>query len=141
MKHNILLIDDSPTDAAILVAAFEEIGYAGSILVAHNGIEAIDILDDISHHNPTEWPQLILLDLNLPRKTGLEVLDDIKTNPAWKSIPTVILSSSSSANDVSSSYQRHANAYIAKPRQLEHYEMIAKQLYSFWLDSAELPSS
>ena len=141
MRHNILLIDDSPTDAAILVAAFEEIGYAGDILVAQNGVEAIDMLDEISHHNPTEWPQLILLDLNLPRKTGLEVLEDIKTHPTWKSIPTVILSSSSSTNDVNRSYQRHANAYIAKPRQLEHYEMLAKQLHTFWLGSAELPQT
>lgn len=139
MAYSILLVDDSPTDAAILVAAFEGIGYTGNIQVATNGIEAVDVLSDISTHNGTSWPDLILLDLNLPRKNGLEVLEEIKTNPQWKSIPTVIFSSSSSANDVSRSYQRHANAYISKPRELSQYERVARQLQSFWLQSAEMP--
>lgn len=139
MSYGILLVDDSPTDAAILVAAFEGIGYEGNIQVAQNGIEAIDILCNIADSEEEAWPSLILLDLNLPRKNGLDVLEDIKTNPHWKSIPTVIFSSSSSPNDVSSSYQRHANAYISKPRELAQYELIAQQLQSFWLQSAELP--
>lgn len=139
MNCDILLVDDSPTDVAILVAAFEGIGYVGNIQTAQNGIEAIDFLCGIERAGQKEWPSLILLDLNLPRKNGLEVLEDIKTNPQWKSIPTVVLSSSSSANDVSRSYQHHANAYVAKPRELAQYERVAQQLHSFWLQSAELP--
>lgn len=141
MSYDILLVEDSPTDAAILVAAFEGIGYKGSIQVAQNGVEAIDILCNIEGDGQKRWPSLILLDLNLPRKNGLEVLEDIKSNPQWKIIPTVVLSSSSSANDVSRSYQHHANAYVAKPRELSQYERVAQQLHSFWLKSAELPLS
>lgn len=147
MSYDILLVEDSPTDAAILVAAFEGIGYKGRIQVAQNGIEAINFLCEISDvegknqegEPKEEWPSLILLDLNLPRKNGLEVLEDIKTHPLWRSIPTVVFSSSSSANDVSRSYQGHANAYVAKPRELAQYELVAQQLHSFWLKSAELP--
>ena len=142
MSYGILLVEDSPTDAAILVAAFEGIGYKGSIHVAQNGIHAIDFLCDIKEGSQEsgknkEWPSLILLDLNLPKKNGLEVLEDIKAHPLWKSIPTVVFSSSSSANDVSRSYQSHANAYVAKPRELAQYELVAQQLHSFWLQSAE----
>jgi len=147
MSYDILLVEDSPTDAAILVAAFEGIGYEGSIQIAQNGIEAIACLcntassieDEPESRPQYQLPSLILLDLNLPRKNGLEVLDNIKTDPRWKGIPTVVFSSSSSANDVNRSYQSHANAYVAKPRELSQYELVAKQLHSFWLQSVELP--
>ncbi|MGD1900586.1 MAG: response regulator [Phormidesmis sp.] len=139
MSTDILLVEDSPTDAAILVAAFEGIGYIGDIQVASNGIEAINVLGEIGN-NQENWPQMIILDLNLPRKNGLEVLENIKSNPEWLSIPTIVLSSSSSSKDISNSYKRHANAYISKPRQLEQYEKVAKQLHSFWLEAAELPT-
>lgn len=139
MSTHILLIEDSPTDAAILVAAFESVGYVGTIEVAKNGTEAVDILTAIENTAERVWPQLILLDLNLPRRSGLEVLDDIKTNPTWMSIPTVVLSSSSSPVDISNSYKKHANAYISKPRQLDHYKTVAKQLCSFWIETAQSP--
>ncbi|MEM8503820.1 MAG: response regulator [Cyanobacteria bacterium P01_D01_bin.1] len=139
MSTHILLIEDSPTDAAILVAAFESIGYLGKIEVAKSGLEAINILGTIEATSEQVWPRLILLDLNLPRRSGLEVLDDIKTNPVWMSIPTVVLSSSSAPTDIINSYKRHANAYISKPRQLTHYEAVAKQLYSFWIETAQSP--
>lgn len=107
--------------------------------MAKSGIEAIDILGAIEDTTEKIWPQLILLDLNLPRRSGLEILDDIKTNPVWMSIPTIVLSSSSSPVDISNSYKRHANAYISKPRQLNHYETVAKRLYSFWIETAQSP--
>jgi len=135
----ILLVEDSPTDAAILVAAFESIGYKGTIEVAKSGIEATDILGTIENTAEQVWPKLILLDLNLPRRSGLEVLDDIKTNPSWMSIPTIVLSSSSSQTDIINSYKRHANAYISKPRQLDHYETVARQLYGFWIETVQSP--
>lgn len=140
MNKNILLVEDSPTDAAILIAAFEEVGYAGELKVAINGLEAIVLLEQLTNSPHPDWPQLILLDLNLPIKGGLEVLETIKSNPDWMNIPTVILSSSSSPKDVEDSYQRHANAYIAKPRELQHYEAIANSLCNFWFEVAQ-PSS
>ena len=141
MNTNILLVEDSPSDAAILLAAFEEIGYNGNIQVVTNGVDAIDVLSDIEEKGQDSWPQMILLDLNLPKKNGLEVLESIKENPVWMSIPTIIMSSSSSPKDIASSYQRHANAYIPKPRQLERYQQIAQQLQSFWLQPAVMPAA
>ena len=137
MSTYILLVEDSPTDAAIMVAAFEEIGYDGSIQIAQSGIEAIGILNDAQKGDRTQWPHLILLDLNLPQRSGLDILSDIKTNPSWAWIPTVVLSSSSSPNDISNSYRRQANAYISKPRRFEHYETIAKQICQFWFQTAQ----
>jgi len=137
MSARILLIEDSPTDAAILLAAFEEIGYGDDVQIAQSGLAAIEILNGIDSGDRIHWPQLILLDLNLPHRSGLDILADIKTNPDWAWIPTVVLSSSSSPNDISRSYQRHANAYISKPRQLAHYEKMAQQLCSFWFQTAQ----
>lgn len=140
MSFDILLVEDSPTDAAILMAAFESIGYQGDIQVAQNGTEAITLLETRASAESSEYPSLILLDLNLPRKNGHEILKEIKNNTHWQSIPTLIFSSSSSPADIAKSYQLHANAYLAKPRELDKYEQIAKQIHSFWLEAAELPS-
>ena len=137
MTSDILLIEDSPTDAAIMMAAFEEIGYDGSIQIAKSGVEALQLLDELENHDITQWPRLILLDLNLPKRSGLDILSDIKTNPSWSWIPTVVISSSSSPSDISNSYKLHANAYISKPRQFEHYENLAKQICSFWFKTAQ----
>lgn len=140
MSLSILLVEDSPTDAAILMAAFEEIGYENQIEVANNGLVAIETLEAIAQAPDKEMPKLILLDLNLPRKGGLEVLKAIKQNSVWKKIPTVVFSSSSSQADIDSSYCCHANAYLCKPRELSEYRMIVQRLHSFWVETAELPS-
>ena len=133
MNLSILLVEDSPSDAAILIAAFEDVGCTNPIRVVTNGIDAIAALEETI-------PQLILLDLNLPKKNGLEVLEEIKQHPIWLQIPTVVLSSSSSQSDIDQCYQRHANAYLAKPMEFSQYRAIAKQLHSFWLEAAELPA-
>ncbi len=140
MNFDILLIEDSPTDAAILMAAFEGVGYKGKIQVVQSGPEAIDALYQVFRQPESVHPRLILLDLNLPRQTGHEVLHEIKQDPNWKSIPTIIFSSSSAPKDIAKSYQLHANAYIAKPRELEKYEQVAQQICSFWLEAIELPA-
>jgi len=137
MTTDILLVEDSPTDAAIMVAAFEEVGYNGKIQIAQSGLEALDLLGSFGNSDRSQWPQLILLDLNLPQRSGLDILNDIKTNPDWSWIPTVMLSSSSSPHDISNSYKRHANAYISKPRQFEHYENLAQQICTFWFKTAQ----
>ena len=134
MCRNILIIEDSPTDAAILVAAFESTGYVGNIHVVTDGLEAIIYLKALQTPEHPDWPNLILLDLNLPIKSGLDVLEEIKSHASWMHTPAVILSSSSSPEDIANSYQRHANAYISKPKQLDHYEAIATGLYNFWFE-------
>ncbi len=140
MSQSILLVEDSPSDAAIFMAALEDAGYTGRIQVASTGIEAIQALEKVSFDSSFSFPQLILLDLNLPKKSGLEVLEEIKQHPIWRSIPTIVLSSSSSPSDINRSYQLQANAYLAKPRELSQYQAIAQQLRSFWLETIELPN-
>ena len=140
MSISILLVEDSPTDAAIMTAAFEEIGCESQIEIATNGIDAIEILEAIYQSKDREMPNLILLDLNLPRKSGIEVLREIKQHSTWKKIPTVVLSSSSSQADIDNSYQCHANAYMAKPRELSQYRLVVERLHSFWVETVKLPS-
>ena len=139
MEFDILLVEDSPTDAAIMVAAFERVGCSKQIQVVQDGVEAIDLLRQIGLNGKADLPQLILLDLNLPRKSGHEVLYEIKANPQWQGIPAIVLSSSSTAVDIAKSYQLHANAYIAKPITLGDYELIAKRIHDFWLQTVKLP--
>ena len=139
MKSSILLVEDSPTDAAIMMAAFEGVGCAGHIQVVQDGVEAIDFLGQIGLNDEVGLPQLILLDLNLPRKSGHEVLYEIKGNPRWQGIPAIVLSSSSTFVDIAKSYQLHANAYITKPITLEEYELIAQRIHDFWLKTVKLP--
>lgn len=139
MSLSILLVEDSPTDAAILMAAFEEVGCVDMIAVATNGVAAIQMLEATVAANET--PKLILLDLNLPRKSGLEVLQEIKQNPAWKQIPTIVLSSSTAQSDIDKSYQLHANAYLSKPRELAQYRLVVQKLHGFWVETAKLPAN
>ena len=138
MDISILLVEDSPTDAAILSAALDDVGCQWPIQVAQTADEALNVLqqlDDASHSHP----QLILLDLNLPGKTGHEILKEIKCNAVWCAIPIIVLSSSATPHDIYKSYQLHANAYITKPTGFDEYQMIAQKICDFWLGTAKLP--
>lgn len=139
MSSTLLLIEDSPTDAAILTAAFQSIGWRGQLQVAVNGPEALAWLDQVTVSGSMVLPQLILLDLNLPGKTGHEVLRAIKSHPHWQQIPILVLSSSSNPSDIQESYRLHVNAYLAKPTNLENYQLIAQRILDFWLETAKLP--
>lgn len=138
MASTILLVEDSPTDAAILSAALDDIGCQCSIQIAQTGDDALSLLQQTvsNHHN---HPQLILLDLNLPGKTGYEVLQEIKQNVLWQAIPTIVLSSSAAKNDIYKSYQLHANAYISKPVNFSGYQLVAQKINDFWLKTVQLP--
>ncbi|MEO0395118.1 MAG: response regulator [Cyanobacteria bacterium P01_A01_bin.137] len=138
MDVTILLVEDSPTDAAILSAALDDVGCQWPIQIAQTGDEALALLGKI---DSSAHPQLILLDLNLPGKTGHEVLREIKCNIVWQAIPTIVLSSSATPNDIYKSYQLHANAYITKPTNFSDYQLIAQKIYDFWLMTAQLPTS
>lgn len=140
MDLTILLVEDSPTDAAILAAAFDDAGCHWPIQIAQTGDEALALLKQLDDSTYAR-PQLILLDLNLPGKTGHEVLSEIKKNATWQTIPTIVLSSSATPKDIARSYQLHANAYITKPTNFNDYQLIAKKIYAFWLETAQLPSS
>ena len=139
MDVTILLVEDSPTDAAILSAAFDDVGCQWPIQIAQTGDEALALLGQIDSHAHV-YPQLILLDLNLPGKTGHEVLREIKRNIVWQAIPTIVLSSSATPSDIYKSYQLHANAYITKPTNFSDYQLIAQKIYDFWLKTVQLPT-
>ncbi|ESA35614.1 chemotaxis protein [Leptolyngbya sp. Heron Island J] len=140
MDVTILLVDDSPTDAAILSAAFDDVGWQWPIQIAQTGDEALALLQQLDE-SANAHPQLILLDLNLPGKTGHEVLGEIKQNAVWQTIPTIVLSSSATRTDIDKSYQLHANAYITKPTHFSEYQVIAQKIHDFWLQTAQLPTN
>lgn len=139
MDITILLVEDSPTDAAILSAALDDVGCQWPIHIAQTGDEALALLGQIDS-NFQVYPRLILLDLNLPGKTGHEVLREIKGNEVWQAIPTIVLSSSATPTDIYKSYQLHANAYITKPTNFSDYQLIAQKIHDFWLQTVQLPA-
>lgn len=139
-SFDILLVEDSVVDAKLLTKVFEKLHVSHKIYVVSDGAAALEFLEKSGPGN--EWPQpdLILLDLNLPKIDGRGVLKVVKTSPLWRSIPTIILSTSDNLDDVRDCYNLQANAYIIKPDRLETLLETAKAIESFWLTSAKLPS-
>jgi two-component system, chemotaxis family, response regulator Rcp1 len=136
---HILLVEDNPADADLtsetLISTDENI----DLSIAKDGVEALELL-----HNDGSWsepgrPTLILLDLNLPRKDGRQVLAVIKSHDLLRRIPVVVLSSSDSEKDVTSCYQLGANCYIAKPGDLQAYRAVVRSLKEFWIGKVTLP--
>lgn len=138
INYYLLLVEDSPTDAAIMSAAFTRSTYSGQIQLAQNGNEALEILEQATSRADLGLPCLVLLDLNLPGKPGYEVLSEIKAHPRWQNIPVIIFSSSANPSDVRKSYSLSVNAYLTKPGTLQEYELIAQRINDFWLDTAQL---
>ena len=139
MPVEILLVEDSPGDVRLTREAFQDAKVPINFHVASDGTEAMAFLRREGKHANDPRPDLILLDLNLPKKDGREVLAEIKENPALKSIPVVILTTSSSEEDVLRSYLLHANCYITKPVDLHGFVKIVKSIDNFWLSVVKLP--
>jgi two-component system response regulator len=135
----VLLVEDSPGDVRLTREAFKDAKVHINLHVASDGTEAMDFLNREGKHANVPRPDLILLDLNLPKKDGREVLKEIKENPALKSIPVVILTTSSSDADILRSYRLHANCYITKPVGLDGFLEVVKSIDSFWLSVVKLP--
>jgi chemotaxis family two-component system response regulator Rcp1 len=138
VKRTILLVDDNKADAELVKRSLSTGPGAPTLLVASDGVEALRMLRETSFH--TALPDLILLDLNLPRKTGLQVLAEFKEDPALRHIPVVVLSSSNSERDVSSAYGLHANCFLTKPMDLDGFEEALRSIEEFWFSRALLPS-
>jgi len=136
----ILLVEDNPGDARLLRKALEQAPAAINVSVAEDGVDALDFLRGQGEHAAAPHIDLVLLDLNLPRKDGREVLAEIKQDEQLKSIPVVVLSSSSSSADILSSYDLHANGYITKWRDLTEFQAVMSAIESFWLKVDTLPS-
>jgi chemotaxis family two-component system response regulator Rcp1 len=137
----VLLVEDSPGDVRLTQEAFKDAKVHINLHVAPDGAKAMIFLRREGEHSNAPRPDLILLDLNLPKKDGREVLAEIKGDPALMSIPVVILTTSSSDADILRSYQLHANCYITKPVGLEGFLTVVKSIDSFWLSVVKLPTN
>jgi two-component system response regulator len=135
----VLLVEDSPGDVRLTREAFKEAKAHINLRVASDGTEAMAFLKREGKYAKAPRPDLILLDLNLPKKDGREVLEEIKQSPALKSIPIVILTTSKSEADILRSYSLHANCYIPKPVTLDGFLTVVKSIEDFWLSVVELP--
>lgn len=131
---HILLVEDNEGDIVLTKEAFEENKIVNKISVAKDGKEAIDLLNSLVEIGKTELPDLILLDINLPKKNGHEVLYEIKKNDQLKHIPVVILTTSSSKQDIMLAYKNYANCYITKPVDLNEFINAISSIENFWFE-------
>jgi chemotaxis family two-component system response regulator Rcp1 len=135
----VLLVEDSPGDVRLTREAFKDAKVHINLHVASDGTDAMAFLHREGEHSNAPRPDLILLDLNLPKKDGREVLAELKESPTLKCIPVVILTTSASDADIQASYQRHANCFITKPVDLEGFLKVVKSIDDFWLSVVKLP--
>ena len=136
----ILLVEDNPGDARLTREALALSKVRNNLHLARDGEEALEFLRESGPHGDHPYPDLILLDLNLPRRHGREVLDEIKTDPSLMHIPVVILTSSQAEEDILRSYQSHANCFITKPVDLEQLTKVVQGIEQFWFTLVKLPS-
>ena len=137
---NILLIEDNPGDVRLTQEAFREGRLSINLEVVMDGVEAIKYLRQEAPYEQSTIPDLILLDLNLPKRDGREVLQEIKTDQHLKRIPVVILTTSNAEQDILKSYNLHVNCYINKPVDFDKFFDIIQKIEDFWLTTAILPS-
>jgi len=135
----ILLVEDNPGDVRLTSEAFKEGKVLNNLHVAMDGEEAMAFLKKEGKYSNSVSPDLVLLDLNLPKKNGLEVLTEIKEDPELKYIPVIILSISKLEEDIMQSYKHYANCYILKPGDLNQFLEIVRSIEEFWLTIVKLP--
>jgi two-component system, chemotaxis family, response regulator Rcp1 len=139
MNRVVLLVEDSPGDVRLTKEAFHDADPQIDLRVAVDGVEAMAYLRREGVHSDAVRPDFILLDLNLPKMDGREVLAHIKEDDDLKTIPTVILTTSDAEADILTSYKLQANCYLSKPVQLEEFESLVKSINDFWLTRVKLP--
>ena len=137
----ILLVEDNPGDARLTLEAFKEGRVLNHLVVMKDGVDALDYLRRRGPYASAKTPDLILLDLNLPRKSGREVLTEIKADAHLKTIPVVVLTTSADDQDVARAYSQHANCYITKPVDLEQFLRVVQSIEDFWLTLVRLPEN
>jgi CheY-like chemotaxis protein len=135
----ILLVEDNPGDARLAAEAWKEGGVPGRLHVVPDGVEAIRFLRKLDGYASMPRPDLMLLDLNLPRKDGREVLAEIKADPDLRRIPVVVLTTSQAEPDIIRSYDLHANCFVAKPVDLDSFISVIKSVADFWGRVVKLP--
>jgi two-component system, chemotaxis family, response regulator Rcp1 len=135
----VLLVEDNPGDVRLTREALKDAKVHINLHVASDGVEAMAFLNREGEYAEVPRPDMILLDLNLPRKDGRQVLEEIKATPALMTIPIVILTTSESEEDILRSYRLHANCYISKPVDLDGFLTVVKCIDNFWLTIVKLP--
>ena len=136
---DILLVEDNPGDVRLTREALKEGKVLNSLHAVTNGVDALEFLRHIGQYAKAPHPDIILLDLNLPRMDGREVLAEIKTDPNLRRIPVIILTTSQAEEDVINAYDLHANCYIAKPVDLDQFIKVIKSVDEFWFTIVKLP--
>jgi len=141
LRSRVLIVEDNPGDQRLIREAFQDTQRAPETAVAKDGVEALDYLYRRGAFAGVARPDLILLDLNLPKRGGREVLAEIKSDPELRKIPVVVFSSSSAPGDVSSAYALHANCYVTKPADLDELFQVIAWIERFWLNTVILPTA
>jgi len=137
----LLLVEDNPGDIRLTQEALSEVGIKNRLAVARSGAEAIHFLSQTSDHNDAPRPDLVFLDLNIPRKSGQEVLRWMKAREQFRRIPVVVLTTSQSETDIRRSYSNHANCVITKPVDFEKFVAVVAGILRFWMQIVRLPSN
>ncbi len=140
-RAQILLVEDNPSDVLLTKRALSKAKLLNNLSVVSDGVEALDFLNRTEKYSDSPEPDLILLDLNMPRKDGREVLEEIKNDERLAHIPVVVLTTSESEQDVLKSYKLHANCYITKPLDFEKFSKVVQQLENFWFSVVRLPNA
>ncbi|MCX5771743.1 MAG: response regulator [Candidatus Hydrogenedentes bacterium] len=138
---DILLVEDNPGDARLTVEALKEAKVSNGLYIVEDGIQAMEFLHKEGEYVDAPTPDLILLDLNLPRMSGQEVLAEIKEDPVLHSIPVIVLTTSQAEKDVLEAYDLHANCYVVKPVNFEQFLESIKHIKEFWFSVVKLPSA
>jgi len=136
---DILMVEDNPGDVRLVREAFKDSKIKNNLSVAEDGVEAMAYLRNEGKYKDMTRPDLILLDLNLPKKNGREVLAEVKSDESLKMIPVVILTMSKAEEDIQKSYELQANAYVTKPVDLTKFLDVVKSIEGFWLAIVKLP--
>jgi CheY-like chemotaxis protein len=140
-KAKILLVEDNEGDILLTKEAFSEANLSNEISVVKDGQQAIRYLNKEAGFENEKTPDIILLDLNIPKINGLDVLKIIKSDPFLKTIPVIILSTSNSEKDILQSYERHANCYLTKPVNFSNFTSLIQMVTDFWITAVQLPKS
>lgn len=135
----ILIVDDSIEDIDLMMEALEGTKLANNVSVVHDGVEALAFLRRVGQYQNAPVPSLVFLDLNMPKKDGREVLEEIKADEALKHIPIVILTTSKDEEDIAKAYKAHANCYVTKPVDINQFAKVVAAIDNFWFAIVELP--
>jgi CheY-like chemotaxis protein len=139
-QPRILLIEDNPGDVELTREALEQAAPQALLSIARDGMEATEFLRRRGRFDSAPAPDLVLLDLNLPKKTGRDVLRDVKQDPTLRHIPVIVFTGSGASDDILSSYDLHANGYVTKPEHAGEISTTMRTLVQFWLGVARLPT-